>query len=150
MTITTTLYFLFSALAHYILFFIFRAGGGRARRGAGRARLPQDPAGGGQSAALAAARAGQCRGEPRWLLPPLLHLGAPAAFGRERADGTIRVSKRGARLGRDSPGREWTSRVPVVSWREGAVPSPRHGGFMGRGGRRGHTPVPSASFHRET
>lgn len=86
MTIIIIFYFLFAALA---------AGG------AGRARLRQDPAGGGGNRSVP----GEPR-EPRWLLPPLLHVGASAAFRRERAGGTIRVTKRGARRGRDSPGRE--------------------------------------------
>lgn len=130
-----TLFFIFRAGSLHSIFY-FRAGGGRTRRGAGRARLPEDPAGGGQSAAAAAAAgAGRCRGEPRRLLPPLLHLGAPAALGRERAGGTIRVRKRGVRRCRDSPGREWTSPCArcELAGRGGTIPATR-GFYRARGG----------------
>lgn len=103
---------------HYILLFICSGGGGGAR-------LRQDPAGGGNRSVP---------GEPRWQLPPLLRVGASAAFRRQRAGGTIRVRERGARRSGDSPGREWAGPCARCgpAGRGGTIRARR--GFCGTGG----------------
>lgn len=101
-----------------LLFAVLAAGGPGARLG-GRSstRTPRNWAG----------RAASVPGEPRWLLPPLLRVGASAAFSCEQAGETIRVRKRGDRRGRDSPGREWASPCArcELAGRGGTIPARR-------------------------
>lgn len=106
----------------YILFIICRAGGGRAGAelgGRGSARTPRAV---GRARRRRREQAGSCSSFSSVWARPL----PSAASGRAEpsASGKGELAAVGTPPVGNGP-----ARVPVVSWREGAVPSPRDGGF---------------------